>query len=101
MYKVGTVSTWNTTEKLWALQKHYVTASVLFSGLKKVPSGCQGHKQVEFPTRQVTFHFHLKNPNGNSSCLFQGGIHPIEMPINPLNPNIHIQILQTDLYTFP
>ena len=23
------------------------------------------------------------------------------MPINPLSPNIHIQILQTDLYTFP
>ena len=22
-------------------------------------------------------------------------------PLNPLSPNIHIQILQTDLYTFP
>ena len=22
-------------------------------------------------------------------------------PVNPLSPNIHIQILQTDLYTFP
>ena len=44
-------------------------------------SCCLGHKQVEFPARQVTFHFHLKNANGNSCCLFQGGIHPIEMPI--------------------
>ena len=24
-----------------------------------------------------------------------------DLPINPLSPNIHIQILQTDLYTFP
>ena len=46
-----------------------------------MPSCSLGHKQVEFPARQVTFHFHLKNANGNSCCLFQGGIHPIEMPI--------------------
>ena len=30
-----------------------------------------------------------------SSLCFKTGL------INPLNPNIHIQILQTDLYTFP
>ena len=28
-------------------------------------------------------------------CLFKWGI------VNPLSPNIHIQILQTDLHTFP
>ena len=25
----------------------------------------------------------------------------LQLSINPLSPNIHLQILQTDLYTFP
>ena len=29
------------------------------------------------------------------------GENPRLPPLNPLNPNTHIQILQTDLYTFP
>ena len=29
------------------------------------------------------------------------GVRPIEVSVNPLGPDIHLQILQTDLHTFP
>ena len=33
--------------------------------------------------------------------LFQGHVACFNFTVNPLSPNIHMQILQTDLYTFP
>ena len=33
-------------------------------------------------------------------CLKVQKLQPV-LSINPLSPNIHVQILQTDLYTFP
>ena len=33
--------------------------------------------------------------------LFQGHVGCFNFTVNPLSPNIHMQILQTDLYTFP
>ena len=34
-----------------------------------------------------------------SEC--EKGVRNWSWPLNPLSPNIHIQILQTDLHTFP
>ena len=49
--------------------------------------------------KDFSFFSFLQNPwndnNNNNNNTF------IRLVLNPLSPNIHIQILQTDLYTFP
>ena len=42
-----------------------------------------------------------KGPGSNPGQATDHSFHKNETKINPLSPNINIQILQTDLHTFP
>ena len=52
----------------------------------------------EIPNTFPEFHWvHWETEQGSTHCFAD----TLQVRVNPLSPNIHIQILQTDLHTFP